>query len=80
MGIAAHSGAVFQYASGATARTWVVSFGGRTALSPTLNMRFELEDNFSTAQFDRGLPTQTQPQSHQDFVFAVAVDFPVHRR
>ena len=80
MGIVARSGAVWQYSSGNSAQVWVVSFGGRTALSPTLNMRFELEDNFSTAQFDRGLPTQTQPQSHQDFVFAVAVDFPVHHR
>jgi len=80
VGIVARMGGVWTYSSGTTRQTWVVLFGGRTELAPNLAMRFELESNFSTEQFDRGLPTQTQPQKHQDFVFAVAIDLPLHHR
>jgi len=80
VGVVSRSGSVWQYSSGTTARTWVLAFGGRTALTESLSMHFEFEDQFSTAQFDQGLATQTQPRSHQDVIFSVAVDIPVHHR
>lgn len=80
VGIVSRSGGVWTYSSGTTRQSWVLLFGGRTELAPNLVMRFELESNFSTEQFDRGLPTQTHPQKHQDYVFAVALDFPFHHK
>jgi hypothetical protein len=80
IGLVSRSGAVWQFQSGTTARTWVFSFGGQTALNPSVHMRFEFEDNLSTAQFDQGLPTATGSRPHHDFILAIAIEFPVVRR
>jgi len=81
VGIVNRSGALWNmFQEGATARTWLVGFGGETALSPTLRMRFWLEDNISTAQFDQGLATETQARVHHDYSFAIDVAFPLHRQ
>jgi len=81
IGLVSRSGGVWdRFESGTTSPTWIASFGGATPLSETLRMRFEFEDNFSTAQFDAGLPTATQPHSHQDIMFAIAVEFLVGGR
>jgi hypothetical protein len=80
IGLVTRSGAVWQYQSGTTAQTWVFSFGGQTALSESLHMRFEFEDNLSTAQFDQGLPTATQGRQHHDLALAIALEFQVGGR
>jgi len=81
IGLVNRSGGVWdRFESGMTAPTAIVLFGGSTPLSETLRMRFQFEDNFSTAQFDAGLPTETQPHSHQDIMFAIAVEFHVGGR
>lgn len=79
IGLVSRSGTVWQYQSGTTAQTWVFSFGGQTPLNPNLHMRFEFEDNLSTAQFDQGLATATQGRTHHDFVLAIALEFAVRR-
>jgi hypothetical protein len=77
VGLVTRSGDVWNYQNGATAQTWVFSFGGQTPLSPNLHMRFEFEDNYSTAQFDKGLPTETAPRAHHDFLLAIALEIRV---
>ncbi len=80
IGLVNRSGTVWQYQNGTTAQTWILSFGGQTPLNPNLHMRFEFEDNLSTAQFDQGLATATQGRPHHDFALAIAIEFHVRGR
>lgn len=77
VGLVNRSGTVWQYQSGTTARTWVASFGGQTPISQNMHMRFEFEDNYSTAEFDRGLATATQGRPHHDLILAITLEFPI---
>ena len=75
-GIVSRSGAVWtsSYTTGLTSPALLVSVGARTALGARLLLRIEVEDYLSTAQFDKGLPTETGARTHNDLV--VKVSFP----
>lgn len=80
MGLVARSGSVWSYANGATAPAGVLAVGTRATLTPSVRMRFEIEDYVSRAQFDQGLPSETRARAHHDVLVSLGVVVSVNGR
>jgi hypothetical protein len=78
-GLVNRSGAVWAYSSGFTAPALVFNAGVRTAVGSRMILRFDLDDYFSRAQFDKGLTTQTEARSHNDMVVSLSLNYRVKR-
>jgi len=93
-GVVHRSGAEWHYASGATAPALLVSLSLGTSLDwndaasgavkppsrrRVTQLRVEVADYISRAQFDQGLPTQTTALTHHDFTASLIFCFPVGR-
>ena len=79
VGFASRSGAVWAYSSGLTSPALVLNAGVRTAMGSRMILHFDLEDYYSRAQFDKGLATQTEARSHNDFVISLSLNYRVKR-
>jgi hypothetical protein len=78
-GIVNRSGAVWAYSSGFTTPALVFNTGVRTAVGSRMILRFDVEDYFSRAQFDKGLATQTEARSHNDLVVGLSLNYRIKR-
>jgi hypothetical protein len=81
VGVSSRSGAVWSgsYSSGLTSPALVANVGVRTPLGPRMLLRLDVEDYFSQAQFDKGLPTETAARTHNDLVVSVSFAYRVVR-
>ncbi len=77
VGLANRSGEVWtsMYASGFTSPALTLDVGVRTALGARVIFRMDLEDYVSRAQFDKGLPTETVAQLHNDAMFSASLAY-----
>lgn len=78
-GVASRSGAVWTYSSGLTSPALVFNAGTQTAVGSRALIRFDVEDYLSRAQFDKGLPTETEARTHNDLILSLSVAYRVHR-
>jgi hypothetical protein len=78
-GIVNRSGAVWAYSSGLTAPALVFNAGVRTAVGSRAILRFDVEDYYSRAQFDKGLTTATEARSHNDMMVSLSLSYRVKR-
>lgn len=80
LGVVSRSGNVWgNYSSGLTAPAALLNVGVRTAVGPRAVLRFDVDDYISQAQFDKGLPTETEARIHQDLVISITVAYRVIR-
>ena len=79
LGVVSRSGAVWTYSSGLTAPALLLNGGVRTAVGGRTVLRFDVEDYISQAQFDKGLPTETEARIHHDLLFSITVAYRVVR-
>ena len=79
LGMVSRSGSVWSYSSGLTAPALLLNVGVRTAVGGRSILRFDVEDYISQAQFDKGLPTETESRIHHDFLFSITVSYRVVR-
>lgn len=79
LGIANRSGAVWNYSSGLTSPALTFDVGVRTAVGGRTVLRFDVQDYISQAQFDKGLPTETEARIHHDLLFNISVAYRVVR-
>lgn len=77
VGFASRSGAVWAYSSGLTSPALLLNVGVRTAVGGRTVLRFDVEDYVSQAQFDKGLPTETEAQIHNDLLISLTVAYRV---
>jgi hypothetical protein len=68
-GVVSRSGNVWNYSSGLVAPAAVFDFGVRTPLGGRSVLRLNIENYLSVAQFDKGLPTETEARLHGDLAF-----------
>ena len=68
-GVVSRSGNVWTYTSGLVAPAAVFAVGVRTPLGGRSILRMDIEDYLSQAQFDKGLPTETEARMHNDVCF-----------
>ena len=68
-GVVSRSGDVWTYQSGLVAPAAVFDFGVRTPLGGRTILRLNIENFLSVAQFDKGLPTETESRLHGDLTF-----------
>jgi hypothetical protein len=78
-GFVNRSGGVWAYSSGLTSPALVLNAGVRTAVGARVVLRFDVEDYFSRAQFDKGLATQTEARSHNDLLLSLSLAYRVVR-
>jgi len=79
VGLVSRSGAVWNYSTGLTAPALLLDVGVRTAVGGRAVLRFDIEDYISVAQFDKGLPTETEARTHNDLIFSLSVAYRVVR-
>lgn len=79
LGVVSRSGSVWTYSSGLTAPALLLDVGVRTAMGGRSILRFDVEDYISQAQFDKGLPTETESRIHHDFLFSITLSYRVKR-
>ncbi|HUL03390.1 MAG TPA: hypothetical protein VLV16_09210 [Gemmatimonadales bacterium] len=68
-GVVSRSGNVWTYTSGLVAPAAVFDVGVRTPLGGRSVLRINIENYLSVAQFDKGLPTETEARLHGDLAF-----------
>jgi hypothetical protein len=78
-GFVNRSGGIWMYSSGLTSPALVLNAGVRTAVGSRVVLRFDLEDYFSRAQFDKGLATETEARSHNDLLITLSLNYRVVR-
>jgi len=79
LGVVSRSGNVWNYSSGLTAPAALLNVGVRTAVGKRSVLRFDVDDYISQAQFDEGLPTETEARIHHDLIFSITVAYHVIR-
>ena len=79
VGVVSRSGNVWTYSSGLASPAAVFDIGVRTPLGGRSVLRLDVEDYLSQAQFDKGLPTETAAQTHNDLSFVASFAYRLKR-